>query len=704
MKRSRRLLPALIVTALALPASAGAAAWDGSPLELAPAGSGPGALAVATTADGASWALWSENRDSGSSSEIVARRVSGTGVVGERRVLATDGSQYGAVALAKLSSTDVRVAYVTGAGLGTVVRTRRLEPAASGSPDVLYDKDVTDDGNVADNGPFSERLGVHQAPGGAVWIAWTRTDDVNPRTEARYVDAAGSAGSLVHVAPAYSVSTASAPSGDLVAAYPLGAQGQVLATRVATGAGAPEAPIVLRPSSPPSPPFFSVAETNIAIDPSGIATAGWRTDTCGTPSRFVEVARFDSAATPMLTQGGDPSALSDGLANDYVQYAPLLAAAADGDVLAAWYETTSFTDETDVLVRELGAGTLAPAAIGPRLQIDGPKPEGATPFAIVPEPASQTRVVFAGHDHGPSNTSFCRASRIGDGGVLIGTETIASGCASPAASPDAGDGLAVLWMASQATGQVRLSRWVEDAPTCSDGAPAEVQAGATVRLTLPCDGWRPVRETTTAPARGTLGAIDQQAGEIAYTAGAAPGGDEVRFRAVNAAGASAERRIAVDVTPAPEPPAPQPPAGPPAPPGPGAAAPPDSAAPVISENRVTPRRTRAGSRGGPLLSFRLSERAAVKIRVQVRAHGRRSGGRCRTGRKLTKALRRKPRCQTWLTVAGATRPAPAGVSTLRLRGSKGRPLPRGAYRVLVAATDAAGNRSREARTVFDVTR
>lgn len=698
MKRSRRLLRVvtlLLAGALALPHAAGAAAWDAPALELAPAGSAPATVAVATTADGASWALWSEDPDDDFSTAIVVRRVSSTGAVGERRVLATDGGQYGPVALVPVSATDVRVAYVTGPGNGTVVRTRRLTPADTGDASTLYDKDVTDDGNVADNGAFSEGLAVHAAPGGAAWVRWTRTNNSAARSETRYVDGAGGAGALVTLADAYGVSAATAPDGSLASAYPQGSQGQVLATRVATSAGAPEAPIVLRPSSPPAPPFFLVQSTDVTIDSAGIATAGWYTSTATAPGSYPEVRRFDAGAAPMVTLGGGPTPLSDGIPSGYVGYQPLLAAEPDGDVLAAWRETTSWTDENDVLVRELGAGAL-PGTIGPRLQIDGPKPEGSYPTAVVPEPGAQTRVVFAGHHHG-DNVSFCRASRIGDGGVLIGTETIATGCTTPAAPADAANGLAVLWTASQAAGHVRLSRWVEDAPTCTDGAPAQVRAGESVKLALPCDGWRPVRELTApAPALGRLGAIDQSTGEVAYTAGSTPGADEVRFRAVNAAGASAEHKLAVTVAPVPRPPVGPPPAVP------AAAA--DTTAPVLSETRVMPRRVSAGSRGGPLLSFRLSEPATVKIRVQVRANGRRSGGKCRTARKLQRKLRRKPRCQTWLTVAGTTRSARAGVSTLRLRGSKGRPLPRGAYRVLVAAADAAGNRAREARAVFDVTR
>lgn len=702
MKRSRRLrrvVTALLAVALALPAVAGAAAWDGSPLEISPAGSSPGAPDVAVTSDGASWVIWTEDPESDAISAVVARRVSADGALGERRVLATDGTQYGAVAIAAVSATDVRVAYVTGPGLGTTVQTRRLAPADTAASVTLYDKDVTDDGNVGDNGAFSEGLAAHAAPGGGAWIRWTRTNNGLGRSETRYVDGAGDAGSLVTIADAYGTGAETTPDGSLVVAYPSGAQGQVVATRIATSAGAPEAPIVLRPSSPSPPPFFSVQSTDVTVDPAGIATAGWYTSTATAPGSYPEVRRFDAGATPIVTQGGGPASLIDGMPGGYVGYLPLLAADPEGDVLAAWQETTSWTDESDTIVRELGAGSL-PGTIGPRLQVDGPKPEGSSPFAVVPESASQTRVIFAGHHHG-DNVSFCRASRIGDGGVLIGTETIAVSCSGPAAARDPSGGLSVAWTASGGVGQIRMSRWVEEAPTCTDGAPAQVQAGESVSLTLPCDGWRPLREAAVpAPALGTLGAIDQSTGEVTYSAGAVPGSDEVRFRAVNAAGASVERKLTVTVTPAP-----QQPAAPPAPAAAPVAAPPaDSTAPTISEIRVVPRRIRAGSRGGPLLSFRLSEPVTVRIRVQVRAQGRRSGGKCRTARKLQRALRRKPRCQTWLTVAATTRKAPAGTSSLRLRGSRGRALPRGAYRALVSATDAAGNRSREAHTVFDVTR
>jgi DNA-binding beta-propeller fold protein YncE len=90
------------------------------------------------------------------------------------------------------------------------------------------------------------------------------------------------------------------------------------------------------------------------------------------------------------------------------------------------------------------------------------------------------------------------------------------------------------------------------APTCQ-GASVSVAAGATVTLPLVCadgDGDAVTRVVAGAPAQGTLGAIDQAAGTVGYTAAAtASGSDTVTFTGSDGANTSAPAAIAIAVTP-----------------------------------------------------------------------------------------------------------------------------------------------------------
>jgi hypothetical protein len=145
--------------------------------------------------------------------------------------------------------------------------------------------------------------------------------------------------------------------------------------------------------------------------------------------------------------------------------------------------------------------------------------------------------------------------------------------------------------------------------------------------------------------------------------------------------------------------------------GPGA----DTAVPVITGVRVSRRRWRRGpglpaevsARVGTRISWRLSEAARTTLTFQRARPGRRVGGRCRPA---TRARRARPRCRRFVRVRPALRrpDATAGLNTIRFQGrlTRRKRLGLGTYRVLVGATDAAGNvaRRRTSRTFRIVAR
>jgi len=108
---------------------------------------------------------------------------------------------------------------------------------------------------------------------------------------------------------------------------------------------------------------------------------------------------------------------------------------------------------------------------------------------------------------------------------------------------------------------------------------------------------------------------------------------------------------------------------------------------------------------GTKLRFTLSEAAAVRIAVERATTGRRSGKRCvKETARLRKA--KAKRCTRYVRAGTLTRTAKAGRVTVAFSGRIGRrALARGAYRVAITATDAAGNRTAKAATrTFKVVR
>lgn len=106
---------------------------------------------------------------------------------------------------------------------------------------------------------------------------------------------------------------------------------------------------------------------------------------------------------------------------------------------------------------------------------------------------------------------------------------------------------------------------------------------------------------------------------------------------------------------------------------------------------------------GTRVSYKLSEKAVVRFRVERALRGRRVGGRCV---RPTRANRSKPRCTRYRTLRGAfSHRGKAGTNNFkfsgRLRGSKLKP---GRYRLRSVATDAAGNRSARKRVRFRIAR
>jgi hypothetical protein len=106
---------------------------------------------------------------------------------------------------------------------------------------------------------------------------------------------------------------------------------------------------------------------------------------------------------------------------------------------------------------------------------------------------------------------------------------------------------------------------------------------------------------------------------------------------------------------------------------------------------------------GARARYRLSEAATARFTVERAAKGRKKGRKCVAP---SKKLRHARRCTRYLRLKGSfSRQSTAGLNgfrfTARLRGRKLRP---GRYRLVLVATDAAGNKSKARRAAFRVVR
>ena len=119
----------------------------------------------------------------------------------------------------------------------------------------------------------------------------------------------------------------------------------------------------------------------------------------------------------------------------------------------------------------------------------------------------------------------------------------------------------------------------------------------------------------------------------------------------------------------------------------------DATAPVLSPLALARRKLGA-------VRFTLSERATVALRIERAGPGRRAGGRCRAPSARNRA---KPRCTRLHRLRPIlTHEGVQGPNRVPLRGRLGRALRPGRYRLVVTATDAAGNRSDARRATFRI--
>jgi hypothetical protein len=91
---------------------------------------------------------------------------------------------------------------------------------------------------------------------------------------------------------------------------------------------------------------------------------------------------------------------------------------------------------------------------------------------------------------------------------------------------------------------------------------------------------------------------------------------------------------------------------------------------------------------GTVFSFQLDQAATVKVAIQTRARGRRSGRSCRAD---SRRLRHRPRCTRIITIATLTRAAHAGLNKVSFSGRvHGKALAPGRYQASFTAIDSAG--------------
>ncbi|HEY1355185.1 MAG TPA: Ig-like domain-containing protein, partial [Solirubrobacterales bacterium] len=133
------------------------------------------------------------------------------------------------------------------------------------------------------------------------------------------------------------------------------------------------------------------------------------------------------------------------------------------------------------------------------------------------------------------------------------------------------------------------------------------------------------------------------------------------------------------------------------------------ASPAISGIKVSPKKWRLGNSlakiskvpVGTTISFNISEQAHATLTFQSAKAGRKAGKNCV---KQTSGNRSKPSCTRYVNAGSIDFDAKAGQNRARFQGliSKSHKLALGAYRVVVGARDAAGNRSSRNGPTFTI--
>jgi hypothetical protein len=310
--------------------------------------------------------------------------------------------------------------------------------------------------------------------------------------------------------------------------------------------------------------------------------------------------------------------------------------------------------------------------------------------AIAVDPAGRTYVIWAGND----GTGYKpRAVTRAPGGAFSEMQTLSdklginngANSASPRIAADADGNAAATWVRAEGDDDlVEVAGYDGAGPRITDittPVASTVGVAGSFGATV-VDVWSPFS------ASWNFGDGASAAGAQATHPYTAPGAFTARLTATDDLGnaTSAERAVQV-----------------------GAVAV-DRDAPVLSRFTLSPRRFRAAARGASLataagskLKFTLSEPASVRFAVQRAKAGRRVRGTCR---RTTAANRRKRHCTRYVRVGSTfTTNAAAGQNQRRFSGRvRGRKLKPGRYRLVLTATDAAGNRSAPARVLFRIVR
>jgi sugar lactone lactonase YvrE len=136
----------------------------------------------------------------------------------------------------------------------------------------------------------------------------------------------------------------------------------------------------------------------------------------------------------------------------------------------------------------------------------------------------------------------------------------------------------------------------------------------------------------------------------------------------------------------------------------------DTTAPRVSFAKVDPNKFSVGTkptpkvlltaRAGTKIKFLLSEPASVSLRIEQALAGRLSKGRCV---KPSRKLRKNKKCTRYVKKGTLRRTGVQGQNSVAFSGRIGtRALKRGRYRVVIQATDAAGNVSTAKKAKFRI--
>ncbi|MCB0877496.1 MAG: hypothetical protein KDC46_00745, partial [Thermoleophilia bacterium] len=516
--RGAAVVLAVVSCTLLAPAASQAA----SVIDLSATGQAADLQQVVVGSDGAARVVW--RRFDGSNSIVQYRSVAADGTLGVVVDLSAAGQDAADPQVAVGSDGVARV--VWSRYEGGIRRVQYRSVAADGTPGTVLD--LSDPGEDAD----SPQIAVDDD--GVARVVWNRTNGSHDIVQYRTVAAGGTLGSVLDLSdPGQSARQQQVVVGHdgtaRVVWYRFDGLNWRVQYRSVAADGTPGVVVDLSASGQ------NASEPQVVVGSDGLARVVWRRY-----DGLYNIAQYRSVAADAT-----PGPVVDLSATGVDAGMPQVALGADGSSRVVWWRDDGGPHRI-VQYRSVARDGTPGSVVD--LSAAG---QDAYEYQVAVGSDGVARVVWRRSDGSHPRVQYRSVAADGTPGTVVDLSAAGQFAETPQLAVGS-DGVArVVWNRSGGSATVQYTTVSPPAPSCADGS-VSVQAGSSVAVSLACSGVVSSRSIVSAPTSGSLGAIDQGAGTVTYTAPTgANGSDSFTFAASNAGGSSAAATISVTITAAP---------------------------------------------------------------------------------------------------------------------------------------------------------